>query len=398
MNNGEFVRELLQHEKKLDAQKRLTSAVHNPDDGYIYLEDSQYGTIEGSGPTRPIDWKNYHKVANFNRYMELQAKNASGQRHANDDQARYGYYKPEWQDEALRCDEFIDAHGAGVITSTAFPAITVTTVSNELLRNDLVVAQKYNLLGITTTINTDQLWAIYPEYTDTGKKVRTGYGENEPIDTVGPGAFTESRIGLEKSGVGIGFTEEFYMRQFTYPITSFLLEVIANDFARVKHERLVALLPSFANVTGADWFVIAGGAIHSTNRPVTDLNAVKVLVNGDKIARADTIVSNENQWIDYDTNTWTAGFGQPMTASDRDLNDVISRPRGIPWAERWYLNEDVPANTAYVFDKRAFVMIQGPRKTTQFQLYNPDQTITMQKDWFKQHLRKSAWGRELVSI
>jgi hypothetical protein len=43
-------------------------------------------------------------------------------------------------------------------------------------------------------------------------------------------------------------------------------------------------------------------------------------------------------------------------------------------------------------------MIQGPKVTTQYQLYNPDQTVTIQKDWFRQHLRKPTWGRELISI
>ena len=394
-----YVNDLISKQDKLKEQRRIHSAVYNPKTGFIHLEDSTYGAVERSSVTSPIRWDNFPKVYDMKRALELEAKSAAGQRHANEDQVRYGPFRPEWQDEAARCDSFIEAHGAGVITSTEFPAITVTTVSTELLRTDLLVTQKYNLLGFTTTINTDQLWVIYPEYNDTGKKVRGGLQENDPIDTVGPGAFTETRIGLEKSGVGIAFTEEFYMRQFTYPITQFLLEAIANDFARVKHERLVALLPSFADVTGADWFVIAGGALHSTNRPAVDLNAARLAIHAaDKLASVNTIVTNETQLVDYETNTWVKGIMQPMPASNRDFNGVITNPIGVPWAQRWYVNEDIPANTAYVFDNRAFVMVQGPRKTTQFQLYNPDQTVTMQKDWFKQFLRKAAWGRELVSI
>jgi hypothetical protein len=88
----------------------------------------------------------------------------------------------------------------------------------------------------------------------------------------------------------------------------------------------------------------------------------------------------------------------PIAASDRTQNDVIANPVGIPWAQRWILNEDVTDNIAYVFDNRAFVMVQGPRKTTQFENNNPQQTITIQKDWFKQHLRKPTWGRELTGI
>ncbi len=113
--NDDYVLELLNRNNKVERERQLKSAVYNPEDSYIYLEDPTYGIVENSGSTRPIDWRNYPKVANFNRYMELQTKNASGQRHANDDQAQYGYYRPEWQDEANRCNEFMETHGAGII-------------------------------------------------------------------------------------------------------------------------------------------------------------------------------------------------------------------------------------------------------------------------------------------
>jgi hypothetical protein len=391
-NNESYVKQILANEQKLQAKRRLNNALFNPKDQYIYLEDFNFKPQGEYSSENRIPWKSYPKVLNTSRYQELVTKNASGQRHANDDQAEYGFYTDEWQDEALR------AHSAGVITSTEFPAITVTTVSNELLRNELLVAQKYNLLQITETKNIDQLQIIFPEYNDTTKAVRTGYKENDPLDTVGWGAFTETRIGLEKSGVGLGFTEEFYMRQFNYPIQQFILEHIAQDFARVKHERLVALLSTFADVAGADWGLYAPANLMSTNRPTTNLNTVKTTINSDKLASANTIVSREDVWIDYDTNTWTRQFGQPLEASGQAANDVITRPRGIPWADKWILNEDVTANVAFVFDNRAFIMVQGPKKTTQAQLYNPDQTVFYQKDWFKQHLRKPTWGRELTGV
>lgn len=390
-----YVNDLFRKGRVEEAQRKIKTAIHNPVTGYVHLEDPAYGSAEHADR---IPWENYPKVLNATRYQELKAKNASGQRHANDDQAQYNFYTPEWQDEALRCNEFIESHGAGVTTSTDYPAITVTTVQNELLRLDVIAASKYNLLGIPQVQNTDQLLVSFPEYNDTGKKVRTGYKENDPIDTVSAGAFTETRIGLDKAGVGIAFTEEFYMRKYTYDIGSILLETIAIDFARVKHERILALLPSFADLTGADWAAYTAGNLQSTNRPSTDLNAAKSAINADKVARVNTIVSNEAQWIAYDVNTWTREYGQALTASDRNQNDVIVNPRGIPWAQRWIISEDIANDKAFVFDSNAFYTIQGPRKTTQYQIYNPDQTVTIQKDWFKQHLRKSSWGRELVSI
>jgi hypothetical protein len=392
----EYVRELLSQERNLQNKRKLSNALHNPKDGFVYLEDPNFRPQREYSADTHIPWGSYPKVINTKKYFELLALSAGGTqeaRHANYDQQEYNFYTNEWQDEALR------AHSAGIITSTEFPAITVTTVQTELLRNELLIAQKYNLLQITTTINTDQLWIIFPEYDDTTKAVRTGYKENDPIETAGYGAFTETRIGLEKSGVGIGFTEEYYMRQFTYPIQQFILDHIAQDFVRVKHERLVALLSTFADVAGADWGAIGATDLRSTNRPQEQLNGIRSTIHtADRLANINTIVSRQQPYLDYELNTWTTGFLQPLTATNLDNNDVVTNPRGIPWAQRWILNEDVTANNAFVFDSRAFVMIQGPRKTTQFENNNPQQTITLQKDWFKQHLRKSGWGRELTGV
>jgi hypothetical protein len=391
----EYVRELLSQERTLQEKRKLSNALHNPKDGFVYLEDPNFRPSREYSSETHIPWSSYPKVINTKRYFDLIARSAGGTqeaRHANYDQQEYGFYTDEWQDEALR------AHSAGIITSTEFPAITVTTVQTELLRNELLVAQKYNLLQITTTVNTDQLQIVFPEYDDTTKAVRTGYKENDPIETAGWGAFTETRIGLEKSGVGIGFTEEFYMRQFTYPITSFILEHIAQDFVRVKHERLVALLATFSDVAGADWGAYTAGNLQSTNRPFVNFNTVKTAINADKRASVNTVISRENVFIDYETNTWVKGLMTPIAASDRSQNDVIPNPLGLPYVSRWILNEDVTDNVAYVFDNNAFVMVQGPRKTTQFENNNPQQTITIQKDWFKQYLRKPTWGRELTGI
>ena len=374
--------------------------MHNPKTGFIHLETipTEYNA------NNPIPWGDYPKVIDVNRYTELQTRQAAGKQHANEDQVMFDFYTNEWQDEANRAFTAYKTKQAGIITSTEFPAITVTTVQNALLRNEQLIAEKYNLLQITQTINTDQLWIIFPEYDDTTKAVRTGYKENDPIETVGWGGFTETRIGLEKSGAGIGFTEEFYMRQYTYPITQFILDHIAQDFVRVKHERLVALLSTFADISAAsigsgDWGAIGTTDLRSTNRPQEALNSVRNTIHtADRTANVNTLISRQLTNLDYELNTWTSGFLAPLTATTLSTNDTVASPRGIPWCQRWILNEDVTANNLFIFDDRAFVMLQGPRKTVQFENNNPQQTITIQKDWFKQHLRKPGWGRELTGV
>jgi hypothetical protein len=200
----EYIKELFQKGRAEEAQRKLSTAIHNPKTGWIHLMDPSYRLEDGGS----LPWDKYPRVINTKRYNELVAKSAAGQ--VNEDQATYGFYANEWQDEALR------AHSAGTITSTEFPAITVTSVQNELLRLDTVTAEKYNLLGLTEVFNTDKILVSYPEYNDTTKRVRTGYKENDPIETIGFGAFTEQILNLEKSGAGVSFTEEYYMREYKF--------------------------------------------------------------------------------------------------------------------------------------------------------------------------------------
>lgn len=388
----DYIEGLIRKDRLQDAHRKMSTAIYNPVDKWVYVKDHTMRT-DGAGN---IPWDSYPKVMNAKRYTELHALNASG--NIDQDKAQYGFVAPEWQDEANQAYDALHARSAGVITSTEFPAITVASIQTELVRLETVATQRFNLLDVVPVFETDKINVIYPEYNDTVKRVRTGYKENDPIETTGWGNFSETNLNLEKSGAGIGFTEEFEMREYRLPIKDILLEGIARDFARVKHERLVALLPNFTDLAGSDWGAFVVTNFHSTNKPSTDLNAARQAINADKIGRANTIVSNEAQWTDYEQNSWTRGLFTPAPVSGRNQNDIITNPTGIPWCERWVLNEDIAANKAFVFDSNAFVRIQGPRVITQFENHNPEQSMTIYKDWFKIHLRKSAWGRELTGI
>jgi hypothetical protein len=399
-NNDDYVAELVQQNfKKLEEKKQLRNAIYNPKTGWIHVQPQEY--VRNEHEPEPFDWANCPKVISTKEYDNLQTRLKSGS--INDDQAEFGFYSKEFADEALRYHEQIKLHGAAVITSTAFPAITVTTVNQALLNRQNLVTQKYNLLGVPKKISTDQLTVIFPEYNDTQNTVRVGYRENDAIDTVGYGAFTQTSIEMKKAGAGIAFTEEYYMRQFTIPIESFIMDKIAADFVKARYDRIVAKLPSFTDVgTLGAWGAYTAGNLQSTNRPVRDLNVVKIAINADKLATANTIISNESVFTDYVTNTWTRGFAQADTAATAtpNGNNIITSPPGIPWCKQWILNEDMPANTAYVLYDEALINIEGPRKTTQAQLYNPDQTAFFQKEWFDVILTtaRTAWGRELTGV
>jgi hypothetical protein len=384
--------------QKLVHQKRLKSAVYNPVTQKTYLEDPLYGTIEHKAATgEKIPWNNYPWIIDSKRESELQEKFHAGS--INEDQAKFNFINPEFQDEANRYYDQIEQHGAGVITSTEFPAFTVTAVSQAMLNMENLERVKYNLLSAVKTINTDQLVIRFPRWTDTTPSVKTGYKENDPIDTLQYGAVTETQIGIEKAGVGFGFTEEYYMRQFTLPIENFIMSKLAFDFTRVRHNAILAALPAFADVTGADWGAYTAANIMSTNRPAVDLNTVKTAIMSNKLYKPDTIISNELQYIDYETNTWVkGGLIGPMTASNRVADDILTGITGIPWLSKWILNEDITNNRAYIFDSSQMLLIEGPKKTTQAQLVNPDQTVEFRKEWFKFNVFDYAAGRELISI
>lgn len=395
-NNQEYIQSLVSKEvKKYQDQGKVQNAMYNPKTGFIHV------TSESTDNISSEHWNNWARVANYNEYKKLKALNASGQK--SNDSANYNYIMPEFQDQALRYYDAYKAKGAAVITSTEFPQITVTQVSQALLNRQQLVAQKYNTLGIPEKLTvSDTINVVYPEYNNTTSTVRVGYKENEAIDTSGYGAFTQTNVSLKKAGAGMAFTEEYYMRQFTMDIQALILEKIAIDFTAARYNRINTKLAALAaaTITGSDWAAYTAGNLQSTNRPYNDLNSLRLQVNSDKLATVDTIVTNEKQWVDFYTNTWVRGLFNQDSASTPDMNQIITSPPGIPWAKQWIINEDVPNDTAYIIDHRYIVDIEGPRKTQQIQTFNPDQTIFIQKEWFDivTPSTRSAWGKKLTTI
>ena len=401
-NSQEYIQSLVNKEvKKYQDQGKVQNAMYNPKTERIHV------TYENPKEVDNAMWSKWPAVLNYGEYKRLKANNASGQRHANDDQAQYNFFTPEFQDQALRFYDEYKARGAAVITSTEFPQITVTTVSQALLNRQQLVAQKYNLLGIPEKMTvSDTINIVFPEYNNTNPStVRVGYKENEPIDTSGYGAFTQTNVSLKKAGAGLAFTEEYYMRQFTMDIQALLLEKIALDFTAARYSRILSkiqALTGIASVGGGDWFAIAASGLVSAGRPALDLNAARLAVNSDKLATVDTIVTNERQWIDFYSNTWIKGNFAPAgdSATTADMNGIVRNPAQIPWANQWIINEDIANDVAFVFDHRFLVDIEGPRKTQQINTYNPDQTIFIQKEWFDivTPSLRSGWGRKITGI
>jgi hypothetical protein len=393
-NNQEYIESLVSKEvKKYSEQGKVQNAMYNPRTGFIHVTSENVDAVSNEM------WNNWAKVANYDEYKRLKALNASGQK--STDSAAYNYIMPEFQDQALRYYESYKAKGAAVITSTEFPQITVTQVSQALLNRQNLVAQKYNLNGIPEKLTvSDTINIVYPEYNNTTQTVRVGYKENEAIDTSGYGSFTQTNVTLKKAGAGMAFTEEYYMRQFTMDIQALILEKIALDFVAARYNRIIAKLPGLTDLAGADWAAYTAGNLQSTNRPLNDLNAAWVAVMADKLANLDTIITNQQQFIDFYTNTWVKGLFNQDTATQTPLNGIINNPPGIPWASQWIVNEDIAANKAYVFDHRFIIDIEGPRKTQQIQTFNPDQTVFIQKEWFDIVVPslRTGWGRELTGL
>lgn len=395
-NNPEYIESLVSKEvKKYADQGKVHNAMYNPKTGFIHVTSDSVESVSSEM------WNNWAKVANYNEYQRLKSLNASGQK--STDQAQYNYIMPEFQDQALRYYDSYKARGAAVITSTEFPQITVTQVSQALLNRQNLVAQKYNLLGVPEKLTvSDTINIIYPEYNNTTQTVRVGYKENEAIDTSGYGAFSQTSVTLKKAGAGLAFTEEYYMRQFTMDIQALILEKIALDFTAARYNRIVAKLPNLTNqaATGSPtaWSAYTAGNLMSTNRPFNDINTAFIAINSDKLAQVDTIISNQQTFLNFYSNTWVKGLFTSDNALVQTQDQIITSPPGLPYIKQWIINEDVPAATAYIFDHRFVVDIEGPRKTQQINTYNPDQTIFIQKEWFDivTPTTRTGWGREIT--
>lgn len=395
-NNQDYIQALVSKEvKKYSDQGRVQNAMYNPKTGFIHVTGDNVEKFDSSA------WNNWPKVSNHEEYKRLKALNASGQK--NDDQAQYNFIEPEFQDQALRFYEAYKAKGAAVITSTEFPQLTVNTVSQALLNRQQLVAQKYNLLGVPEKLTVqDTINIVYPEYNNTTSTVRVGYKENEAIDTSGYGAFTQTSVTLKKAGAGLAFTEEYYMKQFTMDIQALILDKIALDFTAARYNRIITKLATLTDLatTQGLWSAYTATNLASTNRPYTDINAVRVAVNADKLATVNTIISNQQLFIDFYSNTWVKGIFTQDGAATQNLNQIVANPPGLPFINQWIINEDTPAGHAFIFDSRFIVDIEGPRKTQQINTYNPDQTVFIQKEWFDivTPSTRTGWGRELTGV
>lgn len=377
-------------------QKQLKSAIYNPVTGRVYIEDKQYGDLEVQGKQGKFDWSKHPWVTDVNQYQEGAKKFKGGS--INKDQFEYGFVNDEFLDDAIDFYKKVKVKGAGVLTSTEFPAFTTIAIETQLVNLERLARVRYNLLDTVRTINADQLYIRFPTWNDTTKNVKVGYKENDPIDTINWGQMQETQITVEKAGVGWGFTEEYDMQRFTFPIENTILNKVGFEFTERRHEQLAAGLTSFTGQAGSNWRAYTAGNLQSDNRPYVDLNAAYKNIILTRRAQPNIIISNQNQFLDYDTNTWTRNFGEGQTASTTDINMVVTRPRGIPWCERWYLNEDIADDIAYVIDNNALTMVEGPSKTTQGQLINPDQRVTFRKEWFKFYIFDTTWGRKLTGI
>lgn len=396
--NPEYTQALTgQQRQKYQDNGKVQNALYNPKTGFIHVTSECPDTFDSSA------WNNWPKIADYEAYKQLKVLNASGQK--NDDQARFNYIMPEFQDQALRYYESYKARGAAVITSSEFPQITVTQISQALINKQSLVAQKYNTLGVPEKLTvTDTINVVFPQYNNTTETVRVGYKENEAIDTSGYGTITMTNVTLKKAGAGMAFTEEWYMRDTTVDIQSLLLEKIAIDFSKACYNRIstkLAGMSTLASAQSGGWSAYTAGNAASTNRSYIDIQAARNAINSaDKLATADTIITNSNTYYNFYSNTWTRGVFTADTGISPDLNQIIANPAGIPWARQWIINEDVPDNQAYILDHHRLLNIEGPRKTQQINTYNPDQTIFIQKEWFEIQVpsTRSTWGRILTCI
>src|SRR5215831_4935539 len=374
---------------RYESQNRASHAVYNPKSGWIHLQPRS---------EEPFDWANYPKVVNMKEYYRLKELEKSGQK--SHDQAVNNYYNPEFQDEALRFHEAYAQKGAAILTSTEFPAITVSTVNQTLLNRQNLITQKYNLQNVPLKMTTDLLDPVFPEYNDTSSAVRVGYREGDAIDTTGYGAFTQTQVTMKKDGAGLGFTEEYYMKKFTIDVQQFMLDKISNDFTKARYSRVLTKLAAFTTqaASAGGWGAYTAGNLQSTNRPALDLNSIRIAINSDKLANADTVISRTQEYTDYIMNTWTRGIYSQDTSQSTPLNNIITNPAGVPWAKQWVINEDIPADTVYVLDHNMMIDLEGPRKTSQVQFYNPDQTVFFQKEWFDILVPslRTAWGNAVT--
>lgn len=406
------------HEEK-SIRKELKSAVHNPWNNVIYLEDPEMRrrhpkAVHFSYPA--IDREEYEKQKGLHEAGQVSGdkllysaifQEFLGEATEYWNRAKRWYSEtfniPNYRVDDAKLMNFFKAKGglaeaAGIVTSSAFGALQTALVVNSFLDREEVKLAKYNLVDAVTQRDAgNRLTIKNVRFDGIPRPMIRQVNENDEIEPADFGTFTQEIFRLKKWGGSYYFSEEFQMQEgeLEYNIRQMHNDRLADEFTKIKNDQLAGLLPSFANITGASFTDMLANGMHNANKPQLTMNTLKKQLE-DNDGVLEVIISNDTTYTNYESNTWINGNQVGAPSSNVGQRTITNVPKltGVTW----YINNTIADNVLYGFQRDAIGIMQGPRKALQTSKDDPEVVGNIVKEWFESHVFDPNKCREVVSI
>lgn len=360
-----------------------TSVVKDKDNTGIMLEPQTiYVGDVGGRPT----WESpVLNVPNYWKAKQLYSDGKASTEEFKELTAKAIY--PEWEGKFAEAFKTMKTRTAGTVTTSDFSAISVVNVLNELLGTQWRV---HTLEQAVWSIPTPSLHLDIDSYTRFTAFQDIPEGATTPTSK---GAFSRQSIDLTKDVANLAFTDEVQMKGYDHNIYSSHIQNAVNDLKRIKAKKIATALESAADVSGGDWGSYSSG--YSANDPYDNIGTIVDLIEAND-GNADTIATADKGFRDFIGNTRVKG-NAGGTPNNQFGPRVIGNIPGLQ-GFTWYIDQELTATIATVFDKRAIVLAQGPVRTAQYRDEQSGIDGYITRDWNAVKVVQSGLIRNLTGI
>lgn len=295
--------------------------------------------------------------------------------------------KPEWESRMVEAFYAMKQRSAGTVTSNDFAAINVVNVLSELLGTQW---RQHTLEQAVWVVPTPSLHLDIDSYTKFTASQDVPEGA---VAMTKKGGFSRQSIDLTKDVANLAFTDEVLMRPYEHNIYQSHIQNAVQDLKRIKARKIATKLETATDVSGADWGAFSGSA--SSNKPLDDIGGIVDTIEAND-GTADVIATADRVYRDFISNAWIKGnMGiTPNTTFGPKVIDSIQGLNGFTW----YIDQELTATLATVYDRNAIILAQGPVRTAQYrdEIAGIDGYIT--RDWNAVSIVNSGWIRNLTGV
>jgi hypothetical protein len=319
----------------------------------------------------------------------LKSADASTDRQATKFDSLVGVFGDEIAEDAYN---YLRALEADVMTSGDFPNMQLLTSFIDILD---VEQKQFGLVNAVTTKATNVLnlqTASYSRF-----QITEEIGELEAPESR-KGTFTTQQFKLKKSGGHIAWSDEFMMQNFVVDPYSYASQNLASDIVRIKAKKIAAALATLTSATTptGDFsaFANSGAYDHAAYRPLLIFAGMRNEVLASYNVPIDTVASNDRTYNYYMSSPDITPIANTPQSLANTVAGSVPAP-GLPPGTSWFVDNSLPDNTLYYYNRNAVWHIQGVSRSSNYRDELPGQSGVVYRDWFNATLYQQL-GRKMT--